>query len=149
MVKLQYYYFIINNLSLFSSKIDALSYTISVNTGKGTFYVLPTRGKLYVRLVGNGFQHEVQLTPHSVPLKMGSFYSYVADVPYEVNNIASVSIKYKRQNVLSSEYINVERITVSPNYLPQDQKLMNTKTFCAGKSIPIKNEVWFIIANRC
>lgn len=121
-------------------------YNITVFTASNT---KSTEGKLWVRLEAMSSVHEVQLTPHSTPLKWGSYYSYMADVPHQVETITGLLIKYKKRNILHKSSLGIQRVTLDPVYMGPN-RFMNNKRFCPnGASVDVKNEVWFRLPVRC
>jgi len=96
------------------------------------------QGKIWVTLEGknNGepFQHEIQLTPHSTPLRPGNSYSYYIAAPYQVEKIESVLLSWKKKsytNLFGSDKIHVQKVVFEPAYVTGTVRTSATKKFCS------------------
>jgi len=94
-------------------------------------------GKLYLVLEGNAFQHEIQLTPHSTPLRPGNPYSYYVSAPFPIERVDSVLLSWKKKrfsNLLGSSVLHVKGVILEPAYLAAGlTRTSSTKKYCADQ----------------
>lgn len=101
-------------------------------------------GKLFLALPGiektSGIpiNYEVQLTPHSTPLKAGNAYSYYVNAPFQIEAITGVTLYWKQKswqwsNALGINELHVNSVILEPGYLSGSARSALTKMFCAAQ----------------
>lgn len=122
-----------------------MRYNVTVITSKKS---KSTEGKLWLRFETKQSVLERQLMPHAGPIKSASAHKFNVILPFQVSNITSVLIRYKKKNFTQSHKLGIERITIQ-----QQEGVTNgtsTKSFCtsAGQS-EIINEKWTRLLINC
>ena len=78
------------------------------------------------------------------------YYTFMADVPYTINTITGLQIKYKKQNILQRNSVGLSRVTLTPQYMPIYERFRNVKGFCPAANVAeVMNEVWFRFPVPC
>lgn len=76
--------------------------------------------------------HDVRLTKRETQFRGNNEYTYNVDIPFEIDEIQGLSLRYIQSSNKYSLSIKVGKFVFIPTYLPEKEQISKNRTFTAS-----------------